>query len=408
MFRHLGLQGLRPAGADRYGGFRARYNNDNDGDRWAIEDVTTTIVNNNNIINNNKNNIRNLQANEEKRKNGVIYGLILGVALPVVIVLFCIFGSKNNSNVINSINTNNNINNNDGVNNNGVNNYNEEKEKEEQGQEEELLSKKIASMSIEERMDMYRTAFVENHQQMNLDPSWLVWLVDDDDDDDNDGDYNDGNEEDEDNEEDDDITMVLQSTRSSFATSAIRKRPSDDIDSGHLLVPNGTNDGDLSRASSSSKTSIRSIRHPRYQSDRNSKGNGNNGNKNNKNNNHSMSLVSGLCVICLDSMVAGDLLVFGAHPSCPHLFHRDCMVSFLAHNTLRRQERHTRCPAVDAGGRRPRPPLRLGTRNPCPTCRKNFVRLRPPTAADHDGRVPVVPPSAAAPVARPNTSAPPP
>jgi len=79
----------------------------------------------------------------------------------------------------------------------------------------------------------------------------------------------------------------------------------------------------------------------------------------NKNNNH---IVRGNCVICFDNILAGDTVVWSETNSCPHIYHKDCMVAFLAHRT---QNKTIRSIKLDD--------------NPCPTCRQSFITVNAPT-----------------------------
>ncbi len=73
-------------------------------------------------------------------------------------------------------------------------------------------------------------------------------------------------------------------------------------------------------------------------------------------------LVGGTCAICLEEMEAGEEVVWSETESCRHLYHKDCLVSFLAHNSERAKNEN----------------------NPCPACRQNFVTVQQPATADND------------------------
>jgi hypothetical protein len=62
------------------------------------------------------------------------------------------------------------------------------------------------------------------------------------------------------------------------------------------------------------------------------------------------------CVIFIENMQAGETGVWSETKSCPHIYHKDCMVAFLA---IQRK-------------RTIRDNIELD-RNPCPTCRRYFV-----------------------------------
>jgi hypothetical protein len=74
------------------------------------------------------------------------------------------------------------------------------------------------------------------------------------------------------------------------------------------------------------------------------------------------TVVGGTCVICLEEMKAGETVVWSETSSCRHVYHKECMVSFLAHKAKRQKQR-------DLGA------------NPCPTCRQPFVTVYIPTTS---------------------------
>lgn len=53
---------------------------------------------------------------------------------------------------------------------------------------------------------------------------------------------------------------------------------------------------------------------------------------------------AGTCAICLEPYMVGDLIVWSSNPDCPHVFHRECLLSYL-------------CKVK-------------GNRTPCPCCRR--------------------------------------
>ena len=66
--------------------------------------------------------------------------------------------------------------------------------------------------------------------------------------------------------------------------------------------------------------------------------------------NHQPSRVPNLCAICLDHYSLGDTLVWSANAECSHVYHRDCLITYLAHSQ--------------------------GDSHPCPTCRREgFVQF---------------------------------
>jgi len=68
------------------------------------------------------------------------------------------------------------------------------------------------------------------------------------------------------------------------------------------------------------------------------------------------NLVSGECVVCLESMKVGEMVVWSETQCCNHVFHKSCMVSFLAH------QRHT-------------PAMVREDANPCPMCRQKYLTV---------------------------------
>lgn len=72
------------------------------------------------------------------------------------------------------------------------------------------------------------------------------------------------------------------------------------------------------------------------------------------------------CTICLDDIEAEETIVWSETESCPHIFHKKCLVPFLAFN----KERQLKLPAH----------RRQEVQNPCPTCRQSFVTLGPEVA----------------------------
>merc|ERR1711865_1158620 len=75
--------------------------------------------------------------------------------------------------------------------------------------------------------------------------------------------------------------------------------------------------------------------------------------------------ISGTCVICFEQFEKDDMIVWSEDPTCPHVYHQDCMVHFLASNAER-----------NLTGRARRTNILDVTHNPCPTCRKNYCHVR--------------------------------
>jgi len=83
----------------------------------------------------------------------------------------------------------------------------------------------------------------------------------------------------------------------------------------------------------------------------------------NENNNHNKEkqkqMISGTCIICFDEFMKDDVIVWSQDPKCSHIYHKECMVSYLASNAQR---------------------SKIGTLNvsdnPCPTCRQNYCTVQ--------------------------------
>jgi hypothetical protein len=68
-------------------------------------------------------------------------------------------------------------------------------------------------------------------------------------------------------------------------------------------------------------------------------------------------MTNGTCSICLDEFIENDLIVYSE--SCSHVYHKHCMVSYLATNAQR--EIYGTLDITD---------------NPCPSCRQNYCQVR--------------------------------
>lgn len=62
------------------------------------------------------------------------------------------------------------------------------------------------------------------------------------------------------------------------------------------------------------------------------------------------------CLICFEDYQVGDILV--RSETCPHMYHKDCMVTYLTNYRLKCADREERTPL-------------------CPTCRQVFITLKP-------------------------------
>ena len=76
------------------------------------------------------------------------------------------------------------------------------------------------------------------------------------------------------------------------------------------------------------------------------------------------NMVPGLCIICFDEFITGDVIVWSENKKCEHFYHKDCLIPYLAHNA------------------QPKTYSTLNvTNNPCPTCRQNYCTV-PTTILD--------------------------
>merc|ERR1712194_102654 len=65
------------------------------------------------------------------------------------------------------------------------------------------------------------------------------------------------------------------------------------------------------------------------------------------------TMIHGTCVICFEDFLTDDVIVWSNDASCNHIYHKECMVSYLAQNAQRKIAS----------------PLDI-TDNACPTCRR--------------------------------------
>lgn len=219
---------------------------------------------------------------------------------------------------------------------------NAEATSEEAGQGVSPLALKIAKMNAQERMELYNKAFDENKHQTVIQESSIIV---------NKSECNDAEDDSSvivaAQDEDPSIYLALEEARS-IRRSTILTRSS-------VLGIDLASSTDLN-ASTRTKHSRSSLVHPRISVDIE------NGfsqekssiDKNNNNNN----LVRGNCVICFEDIQAGETVVWSEEKSCPHVYHKECMVAYLAHKKRSIKE------------------IELDE-NPCPTCRRKFVTVCP-------------------------------
>ena len=76
------------------------------------------------------------------------------------------------------------------------------------------------------------------------------------------------------------------------------------------------------------------------------------------------NMVPGMCIICFDEFITGDVIVWSDNKKCEHFHHKECLVPYLAHNA------------------QPKTYSTLNVNNnPCPTCRQNYCTV-PTTILD--------------------------
>lgn len=211
------------------------------------------------------------------------------------------------------------------------------------------LASKIFKMSPEERMGLYSDVFDSNKHQIVLEASSIIVSSK--------GDVHSistsDTEEEESSEfgqdEDPSIYLALQNVqamrRSTILESSIK-----------LVVPSGVDDesnanltADISN-NFSRKRRASSLVHPRNSILDAENGISKAGSFEEKN------LVRGNCVICFEDMQAGETVVWSENKCCPHVYHKDCMVAYLAHKKQSIEEIEK-------------------DENPCPTCRQKFVTV---------------------------------
>lgn len=199
----------------------------------------------------------------------------------------------------------------------------------EAGQDENSFAAKISKMSPEERMTLYNEAFDRNKNQIVMEASSILKgnpedpTLEDKDDSDN-----------SDHEEDDDrsIYLALKDARAMRRASGKRvsltgkrERRRSSIIHPRTSITAATADVESAMESAAWKDDI----------------------------------VRGNCVICFEDIEAGDVVVWSETKSCPHVYHKDCMVAYLAHKKQSIKE------------------IELDE-NPCPTCRQKFVTVCTP------------------------------
>ena len=246
----------------------------------------------------------------------------------------------------------------------------------------------IAKMTAEERIVLYNDAFDTNKNQIILTSNHIIVDGHHASSLENGGNDNDGDDVNDDNDNDSEhsIYLALENARIRRRSSILSKQRSTvtlnngDTANGDTDVTTTTTMGNCKK--NPSKRS--SIVHPR---DSVVGGGGDtiateggvvnviaaeNNNKSNSSNINRRSsitmagqkipgenVIRGECVICFEDMEIGEHIVWSESQSCRHVYHKECMVAFLAHKRRSQKE------------------VKLDD-NPCPTCRQKFVSVIPP------------------------------
>lgn len=215
---------------------------------------------------------------------------------------------------------------------------------------------KILKMNTKERMELYSKAFDDNKNQTVLTPSSIV--VNNKNDGNSTGTCDTDDEEscESDQEEDPSIYLALDQARSSLRSSMKLEVPVGTECACHA-VEEGTNDNASSNQTCGRRKS--SLVHPRCCNIDAETG------LSNAESSCSIdkrNLVHGNCVICFEDMKAGETVVWSENKACQHVYHKHCMVSYLAHKKQKLSEIKR-------------------DENPCPVCRRKFLAVCPPATA---------------------------
>jgi len=78
--------------------------------------------------------------------------------------------------------------------------------------------------------------------------------------------------------------------------------------------------------------------------------------------------IKGTCIICFEDFVKDDVIVWSENLLCSHIYHKECMVHYLASNAQRNSEQQM---LLSISTPAPTPTTIINvTNNPCPTCRR--------------------------------------
>lgn len=192
------------------------------------------------------------------------------------------------------------------------------------------LALKIAKMNAEERMELYNKTFDETKRQTVIQAASIIV---------NKSDSNSTSEtEDDSSDEDPSIYLALEEARSIRRSTILTRSSVLSIDLASSTDPN---------ASTKPKRRLSNLVHQIDSVDIE------NGKKE-----ASTNLVHGNCVICFEDIEAGETVVWSEDKACLHVYHKECMVAYLAH-----KKRSVKEIEMDE--------------NPCPTCRRKFVTVCP-------------------------------
>jgi len=196
------------------------------------------------------------------------------------------------------------------------------------------------NLSLEERVELYNTTFTSNGNQLTLKDKHIVPKTK--------MDNNIPKDDVEEEEKSDAFIDIELGDDKNHEISAVR--PDDDGDRSIYLSIESDRNLDMGDLSTSRKmeidTSMRSLRLDRK------------GSKEDQATN-----ISGTCIICFEEFTKDDVIVWSENENCNHVYHKDCMVNYLASNADRHKTNRT-TPILDLSD------------NPCPTCRQNYCRVR--------------------------------
>ena len=88
--------------------------------------------------------------------------------------------------------------------------------------------------------------------------------------------------------------------------------------------------------------------------------------------NESVSSGTWSCAICYEEFAEGEIVVRSENPSCRHVYHKKCMVHYLASNAEKKKPSSRLGATTTATVRQ----LLDLTENPCPSCRRNYCTVR--------------------------------